>query len=170
MFNLDATSITVLSGPDTHLGFTVAELRRAAVPEVDIRAGVVAHLAAAIDEQAEQLRTRFITPGAGQALEYQEAQTQAAAALKGAASAATAEKYPMLAASIGVDIDPETGAPATDIVGVARGVQAARDAWLAIGAAIRGVRLKGKAAIATAATVEEAVAAYDAIGWPPLPG
>ncbi len=170
MFNLDTTPITVSSGSSRHLGYAVAELRRISVPEPDIRAGVVAHLAAAIDAEAERLRTRFITPGAGQALEYQEAQTQAAAALKGAASSATAEKYPLLAVTIGVDVDPETKAPATDILGVARSVQAGRDAWLAIGAAIRGVRLKGKAAITAATTVEGAVAAYDAIDWPPLPG
>ncbi len=87
-----------------------------------------------------------------------------------APSSATAEKYPMLAATIGTDIDPETGAAATDILGVARSVQAARDAWLAIGSAIRGTRLKAKAAIDAAATVEAAQAAFDAVEWPALPG
>ena len=71
----------------------------------------------------------------------------------------------MLAATIGIDIDPETKAPATDILGVARGVVAAGDAWLAIGTRIRTARLKGKAAIEAADSIEAARAAFDAIDW-----
>ena len=71
----------------------------------------------------------------------------------------------MLAASIGVDVDPKTQAPATDVLGVARAIQAAYAGWLAAGSAIRGARLKGKAAIGAATTIEAAAAAFDAIVW-----
>lgn len=153
----------------THLDASLATLKDRDVPSAVILDAVKAALSGRVDADAERVRTRVLTTGAGQALEYQETQAQAAAALK-APSSATAEKYPMLAASLGIDVDPETGAKAQDILGVARSVQAARDAWLAIGSAIRGTRLKAKAAIATAATVEEAAAAYNAIDWLPLPG
>lgn len=162
------------------LTFTEADGRRHfdITPEQAVAAGVApdvvlsaaqAHLRVLVDGQAEALRARVVTPGAGQALEYREAQAQAAAALGGTASGATAERYPMLAVTVGIDIDPQTGEPAADILGVARGVQAARDAWLAIGAAIRGARLKGKAAIGAARTLDEAIAAHAAIVWPALP-
>lgn len=144
-----------------------SDLRGAGLPAEVILAAVQSTLKAQIDRAAERLREQLITPGAGQAMEYQEAYSQASAALA-APTKATADLYPMLAVSIGVDVDPETNASATDVVGVARSVQAAYGAWQAAGAAIRGIRLRGKAAIDAAATVEAAADAYDGIVWPSL--
>lgn len=108
-----------------------------------------------IDAAAEVARLTFITPGAGQAMEYQEAITQAVSALDAAAAGrpVSAEEYPMLAATIGLDRDPSTGAAATDVLGVARAVKAGYAAFAVPGAAIRGLRLSAKAAIDAAGTL-----------------
>ncbi len=132
-----------------------------------ILAAAKAALAVRIDAHAETLRRIIATPGAGQAMEYQQVQVEAFDALALAAGTVPdAAAYPMLAASIGLDIDPDTKAPATDVLGVARSVKAAFAAWLALGSAIRRARLKGKAAVDAAETIAAAVAAFDAIDWP----
>lgn len=122
-------------------------------------------LCAEIDAAAEVARAAWITPGVGQSMEYDAAERQAEAALK-APTSATPAKYRMLAASIGIDVDPSTGAPATDVLGVARGVLAARDAWIDAGAAIRETRLRVKAEIRAAETIEAAAAVAAAASWP----
>ncbi len=101
-------------------------------------------------------------------MEYQEAQAEAVAALAAGGTPAPSA-YPMLAASIGLDVDPDTGSPAADVLGVARAVRQRYQAWVTLGAAIRGARLKGKADVAAALTVEAAAAAVDAIVWPKAP-
>lgn len=143
----------------------VPDLRAAGVPDAVIFAGIKAALKTSVDTVAERQRSAISTPGAGQAMEYQEAQTQAAAALK-APSKATPGLYPMLAASIGIDLDPETGAPAVDVLGVARSVVVSYGLWLSAGAAIRAARLAAKKAIDEASTIEAAQAVIDAIVWP----
>jgi hypothetical protein len=126
---------------------------------------VKAEMKAAIDASAEALRLTLITPGAGQAMEYQEAYAQAQAALAADGPVKDAD-YPMLAATIGVDFDPSSKKPATDVLGVARSVKAAYEAYLLAGAAIRGVRLTGKAKIDAATDEAAARAAFKAISWP----
>ncbi|GJD93344.1 hypothetical protein [Methylobacterium iners] len=148
---------------------TASQMRAAGVPDDALFGAYKADLMAQVDNAAERLRNRMLTPGSGQAMEYQEVQAQAVAALK-APSSATPAKYPMLAASIGIDIDPTTNEPANDVVGVARAITAAYDLWQEAGASIRGIRLAGKKAIAEATTVEGANAALEAIEWPALAG
>lgn len=125
-----------------------------------------------VDSRAEALRLTLITPGSGQAMEYQEAYAEAVqvdAAIKANASTTfDPAAFPMLAASLGFDLDPETGKATTDIPGEARAVLAAYDAYQKAGAAIRNVRLKGKAAIDAATDAASATAAAEAIVWPTL--
>lgn len=125
-----------------------------------------------VDTAAEALRLTLITPGSGQAMEYQEAYAEAVqidAAVKASAGATfDPAAYPMLAASLGFDIDPTTGKPTTDIPGEARAVLAAYDAYQKAGASIRGARLKAKASIDATADAAAAQAAFDAIAWPPF--
>lgn len=161
----DTLTLNFTSPSGHHIDMTAADLVQMRVPEGEVLTGFKGQLCAQLDAHAERLRLGIITPGAGQALEYQEAQVQAAAALK-AASSATAEKYPMLAATVGIDIDPETGKPATDVLGVARSVQAARGVWVKMGPAIRTARRKAKAQIRAAASLEDAEHAYLAVCWP----
>lgn len=129
-----------------------------------------ADLKAQVDARAEALRLTLITPGSGQAMEYQEAYAEAvqvdAAAKANAGASFDAAAYPMLSASLGYDLDPTTGKPTVDIAGEARAVLAAYDAYQKAGAAIRGVRLKGKAAIDAATDAAAARAAFAAVVWP----
>ena len=123
-----------------------------------------------VDADAEALRLRLITPGSGQAMEYQEAYAEAVQVDQAskAGQALDAAAFPMLAASIGFDRDPQTGKPTVDVVGEARAVLAAYDAYQRAGAAIRGARLAAKKAIDEAATGDAARAAFAATVWPPL--
>jgi hypothetical protein len=127
--------------------------------------GLKATLGRQVDARAEDIRLKLITPGSGQAMEYQEAYSQAQAALAATGAVKPAD-YPMLAATIGVDIDPDTSKPATDVLGVARSVKAAYEAYLQAGAAIRGARLLGKAEIGAAADAVTALTVFAAIKWP----
>ena len=144
------------------------QLLTAGVPEALVLDAVKPILKAAVDARAEAVRLSLITGGVGQSMEYAEADAQAREALAAAPGAATAERYAMLAASIGIDIDPQTGKPATDVLGVARSVLTARDGWLAAGAAIRKARLTAKAAIDGASTFAEAASAVASVSWPSL--
>lgn len=141
-------------------------LRGAGVPEAVLLAAYKADAQARVDAEAEALRARVMTSGAGQAMEYQEAATQAFAALDAAPETVTDDRFPMLAASVGIDVDPQTGAVAVDVLGVARSVKRAYLQWQGLGSAIRGARLTAKAAIAAAADI----AAVDAVApvWPSL--
>lgn len=151
----------------THLFASIEGLRDREVGEDVILAAVKGGYKAAVDEEAERRRNLVATPGAGQAMEYQETEAQAREALV-AASSGTLDPaaYPMLAATVGLDIDPSTGAPAVDVLGVARSVMTARNAWVVFGSALKAARLKGKAAIDAASGLAAAEAAYNAITWP----
>lgn len=164
---LQSMEIPVEHGGLSYGGLSLWELQREGVPASAILSGLQMALKVAVDTKAEVLRSSITTPGTGQAMEYQESQSQAAAALK-APSSATAAKYPMLAASIGIDIDPSTGSAAEDVLGVARAVMASYDQWLQIGAAIKQIRLTAKRAIDEALSPEAAAETYGAIAWPSL--
>jgi len=109
-----------------------------------------------VDARAETERLKYITPGSGQAMTYQQKADEARRFV--AAEAPVAADYPMLSGEVGVTAD--------DIAGVAAVVKAAHEGWQVIGAAIEGVRLRAKKAINQAATVEDAEAAAGAVAWP----
>ncbi len=107
-----------------------------------------------IDAQAETCRLRYITAGAGQALEYRETAEEAAryVATGGAGS------YPMLQASV------NAGEAAT--LNDAAVLVAQREAaWTIIGATIREKRINAKRAIHAAVDHAAALAASQ-VEWP----
>uniref|UniRef100_A0A7C1SVU7 DUF4376 domain-containing protein n=1 Tax=Agrobacterium albertimagni TaxID=147266 RepID=A0A7C1SVU7_9HYPH len=114
------------------------------------------NLKAAVDQQAERERLKYITAGAGQAMTYAQKAEEARLCLD--ATGPDPEDYPLLAAEIGIT--------ASTLVGVAQVVATANAQWLQIGAAIEAARLSAKKAISEAETVEDAQAAADAIVWP----
>lgn len=117
-------------------------------------ATVKAEAKAQIDLDAEHARLRYITAGAGQALEYQEAAEEAVRyAATGGAGA-----YPMLQASVDAGEAPDLAAAAALITG-------RENAWATIGANIRRLRLTAKRGIEAATTVDEAAAAAT-VTWP----
>jgi hypothetical protein len=72
----------------------------------------------------------------------------------------------MVAAGIGIDIDPDTGKPSVDVLGSARAIMKAKAAWEAFGAPVRAARLRAKAAIDAASDAVSARAAAATLELP----
>lgn len=125
-------------------------------------AALKATLKARLDADAETERLKYITAGAGQAMEYQQAAAEADLLLTAVAADPEHEpdplQYPMLFASVGIDGDT--------LVDVATTVATMHGQWRVIGSAIRAARLAGKEEIDAAPTAEAAQAAFDAVEWP----
>lgn len=117
-----------------------------------------------IDIAAEQVRLTFLTPGSGQALEYQETQADALSALSQDPSATlTAADYPWLAAE--QDALHQVGQEVT-LRQVAQAVKTQMDAWSTVGAAIKFQRRAAKLRIDAASNFGEVQAALDGVKWP----
>jgi hypothetical protein len=115
-----------------------------------------------IDLEAERARRAWLTPGVGQALEYQETVAQARGALAAPDPLQPAD-YPFLAA----DQDAHAGAGASvTLRQVAQHVMARQAAWLAAAASIKRVRLTAKRRIAAATTQAEIDVILAGVGWP----
>lgn len=124
-------------------------------------------LKARVDVAAEKERLKYITNGVGQSMTYTEKFNQAvdyskkyAAHIADPKNVTTPDEneYPLLRASIGID--------GSSMIEVAETVTYAFAIWEKIGAAIEGIRLKAKAAIADAKTEEAAQAVFASIKWP----
>ncbi len=118
-----------------------------------------------IDDDAEAVRLRYVTPGAGMAMTYREKLEQAEQVIAGgeaAAGAMSAEQmraaYPTLAASVGIE--------APTLWGCAQLVWAKYQGWCGISHAIEKARLSAKKAVSEALTQDAARAAYAAVQWP----
>lgn len=109
-----------------------------------------------IDVAAENERLKYITPGEGQAMTYQQ-KVEEARAYKAAVSP-NATDYPVLSSEVGIT------APTLD--DVADIVLAAFAQWQKIGAAIESIRLGAKREINAAEDEASARAIFDAIAWP----
>ncbi|OEI84649.1 hypothetical protein BA060_02545 [Brucella sp. B13-0095] len=109
-----------------------------------------------VDTAAENERLKYITPGEGQAMTYQQ-KVDEARAFK-AASDPKAADYPILSSEVG--ITAETLSEVADIV------LAAFAQWQQIGAAIEAIRLGAKRDIDAAEDEATARAIVDAIVWP----
>lgn len=117
-------------------------------------AALKATLAAQIDHDAEAARQRFITPGAGQAMEYQATEAEARRYLIDPSGT-----FPFLAAEVQAQ-----GSPAT-FASVAAEVVALADAWAAIGSEIKRLRRAAKLAVEAAPTASAARQAAQ-VTWP----
>ncbi|UXN05264.1 hypothetical protein [Bartonella sp. HY761] len=124
-------------------------------------------LKSAIDHDAEIARLKYITPGVGQSMTYQEKVNQAANYSKALAAylkdpdnnkAPNENEYLLLKSSLGIDGDT--------LAEVAENITWAYALWEQVGAAIETIRLQTKASIDTATTVEQAQAIFDAVKWP----
>lgn len=111
---------------------------------------------AVVDAAAETARLLFLTPGAGQAMTYQQKEVEADAILSDGAPSAT--DYPFLAACIGVDGDT--------LAEVGSVIRARRDAWVLAGAQIEQTRLHAKQAIRAATTPAEIDTILSTLTWP----
>ncbi len=96
---------------------------------------------AEVDRLADAARRRFVTPGLTQQAVYQLKAAEARAISNDAAPEPA--RYPLLAASVGIDV-PASGSSASDMKAVAAIVLARHDAWLTAAGAIEAVRLRAK--------------------------
>jgi hypothetical protein len=125
-------------------------------PSSESLADLKVRLKARIDDAAEAERREYITQGAGQAMTYMQKADEASRYMS--ATDPDASGYPLLSAEVGIT--------APTLQEVARVVHAAYSQWQIIGAAIEAARLATKAAIKSAKTIEEALAAANALSWP----
>jgi len=114
---------------------------------------------ARVDAEAEQARLRLITPGAGQALEYQATEAEALRLLGDPSPDPTS--YPFLVA----EASAQGLTTEADLALVADQVLAAAAAWRSGGAEIKRLRRSAKLAIAVAASPTEVREAANVI-WP----
>ena len=130
---------------------------QAAIVGAALDLGVLRDTAAAsIDAQAEGVRQSILTPGAGQAMTYQRKEAEARAW-----SLHNDTATPFLSA--------EAGARGMTIAELAAEIIELADAWVAIGAAIEGLRMGAKAAVGRAANLGAIVAAGK-VDWSVLNG
>ncbi len=119
-----------------------------------------------IDDQAEQARLQFLTPGAGQMLEYQATADDAARALAATAPLHDAD-YPWLAAE--KDALHQVGTEVT-LLQVAQQVTLVMQGWAVAGSAIKEMRRSSKMRVAGATTIGGVQDVLASITWPIPPG
>jgi hypothetical protein len=120
-------------------------------------ATVKAELTAQAKVRAEQIRASYLTPGYGKALEYREKVDEVRR--YEADGAPDAADYPMLKA--------EADGRAITLGAAHALIKATYEQWCAINKAVLTAESAGAKAIADAADGAVAVAAFDAITWPP---
>lgn len=108
-----------------------------------------------VNEAAEALRLTHVTAGSGQAMVYMQKHAEALRCLGD--DKPTPEKYPLIAATVGIE--------AATLVDVANAVALSNAQWVGIAAQIERTRFAAKAEIETAGSVTDAVAAYRAVVW-----
>lgn len=111
-----------------------------------------------IDAAAERARLRFMTPGAGQALEYQATEAEARA-YDGTGGA---EEWPWLAAE---QAALAASGATVSLADVAADIIVLADAWRTIGATIKTLRRTAKLQV-TAATTAAEIRTAATVSWP----
>jgi hypothetical protein len=118
-----------------------------------------------IDNDAEAARMKFLTPGSGMAMTYQEkfAQAQGIMAMGETAANAMTEsernaQFPTLSASVGIEGDTIWECSQLVLTKYAQFAQLSR--------MIEKSRLTGKAAVGAASNAADVRAAYEAVTWP----
>lgn len=155
--------IETISGP-VHVIESGRVLRQWTITPRDL-AAVKSDLTRRVDDDAEIVRLRYLTPGSGMAMVYQEkfAQAQAVNAMGETAANAISQidreaQFPTMAASVGIE--------APSLWDCAQLVLAKYAAFAALSLVIERARLTAKSQIAAASTVQSVRDAYEAIAWP----
>lgn len=155
---------TIQASPRCHLVNGVLILSPALVETPPDLAAFKVAASAQIDAAAEAARQRFISPGAGQALEYEATAADASRALAMATETDLKDAdYPWLAA----ERDALTASGQTfTLLEVAAMAQATTAQWAAAGSAIKRIRRTAKIKVDAAATLDGVHSALDGISWP----
>lgn len=145
----------------TEIDGNVVRIIRSERPLVDIKAD----LKRRVDFDAEQTRLKYITPGHGMALTYQEKHKQAEAvddlgelAANALTEAERNAQFPTLSASVGIE--------AATLWACAQLVIECYEQFDGLAHQIEKARLQGKKNISDASDAAAARAAYEAITWP----
>lgn len=156
-FHADFADQFVAVGADVAVGwhFEDGEFSPPVMPQTDL-VQLKSWLKNEVDAAAETERLKYITPGDGQAMTYQQKVAEAQA-LKDATNPQPSD-YPILSSEVG--ITAETLGEVADIV------LAAFAQWQQIGAMIESIRLGAKRDIDAAEDEATARAIVDAIVWP----
>jgi hypothetical protein len=121
-------------------------------PLVDIQED----LCTQVDVKAEEIRLKYITPGAGQMgiyiMKYQEALQIVAN------TDALPADYPLNGASIGLS-------KVATLQDAAKETLIQSQLWVAVGATVEKIRLSGKAEINAANTILDALTAFNNVSW-----
>jgi hypothetical protein len=117
-----------------------------------------------IDAQAEACRLQWLTPGSGQALEYQETAAEAAAAAV-APDPLDPVKFPMLAAEMQAQIGAGV-TPAPTLRQIQQQASAQQAAWAVAGTAIKQMRRTAKLKVSAATTIKAVNAIVAGLAWP----
>ena len=118
----------------------------------------------AVDEDAERIRLKYITPGDGMMMTYREkleqaehANAQGQAAIDAMTTVEGEAAYPTLSASVGIEAD--------SLWDCAQLVLTTYQSWATLSHNIEKIRLAGKKAIDDAASVDDVRTAYQSIDW-----
>ena len=117
---------------------------------------IKAELKSSVDLSAETERLKYITPGTGQAMTYQQKVAEAQG-YKAATNPKPAD-YPILGSEVGIT--------APTLSEVADTVLTAYRQWQQIGAMIEAIRLGAKRDIEASTTEAAARAVVDSVNWP----
>ncbi len=143
---------SIVNAQQLPAGLSLVLVPASALSGTDVDLAIVRlSLAERIDTEAEQVRLRFVTGGAGQAMTYARKEAEARAW-----TIDSSVPTPFL--------DAEATATGQPLSAVAAEVVARADAWVQIGSAIEGTRMGAKAAMEQADTLAGIVAAA-AVDW-----
>jgi hypothetical protein len=119
-----------------------------------------------IDAAAEGVRLKYITDGSGQAAVYILKEREATACLAGYTSGSPPAEgiFPLLDASVGIEINPLTLATCANAYAVAVVVDILATQWKTVAAVIENKRLGAKRAVDEATTMAELRAAAN-VDW-----
>lgn len=151
----------LLRPSDVRVDLVTLQVVPAALPEVPLKVAK-AQAVREIDTVAEVARLRFITQGAGQALEYNQTELEAKRWVD--ATQPELADYPFLKAE--VDAIAATTGQTPDPGAVAGNVIQQTAAWQAAGAEIKRIRRTAKMRIEAATSAAEVEAALANIVWP----
>lgn len=118
-----------------------------------------------IDQQAEQLRHKYLTPGSGQSMEYDETARQARIVLEEIANSNSPQwaDYPMIEAEKNAIVDLGQSPPT--IEEIANQIITEQNQWMQVGSQIKRVRRASKMMVNNATTHEEIESIVNNITW-----
>ena len=158
MFHADFVASLVECGADVEQGWLQknGKFEAPTAQEVPSLDAIKEALKRLVDASAETERLKYITPGTGQAMTYQQKVAEAQAYK--AATNPQASDYPILSSEVGI-----TSETFDDVANI---VLAAFAQWQQIGAMIESIRLGAKRDIDAAGDETTARAVVDAAEWP----